>query len=242
MISIREHAASAKALVACALGFALLLAIAAGSPVRAQAGADAIIGVTALDVVPGAAAQGIAVIKQYREAARKQPGNLGVDLLQESGWPNRFVIYETWKDHAAYDANETAAPTAELRDRLKPIVAAPFDRRDYKVISVGPAKAATGGAAVYMQLHLDVFPPGIVPMLAATTQVAEAARKGEGNLRYDVVQSIKPPTSHTTIYAGWQSRQALEDYETSGYARHFRDTVGPLLGSPFDDRLYVLVD
>ena len=28
----------------------------------------------------------------------------------------------------------------------------------------------------------------------------------------------------------------------SAYARQFRDTVGPLLGSPFDDRLYVPIN
>jgi len=243
MISIRKRAAAPSfKLVRSTLGLALLLAIATGSSAQAQTGGEAIYGVTSLDVAPGAAGQGIALIKQYREAARKQPGNLGVDLLQEAGWPNRFMIHETWKDQAAYDANEKAGPTAELRDKLKPTAGAPFDRRNYHVISVAPAKAATGGGAVYMQLHLDVFPPGLVATLAAVKQLAELARKGEGNLRYDAVQSVLPPLSHMTLYAGWQSRQAFDDYEASGYARYFRNTVGPLLGSPFDDRLYVLLD
>jgi quinol monooxygenase YgiN len=93
-----------------------------------------------------------------------------------------------------------------------------------------------------MQLHLDVFPPGIAPALAAVKQVAEAARKGEGNLRYDVVQSVKTNVSHMTLFGTWQSRKAFDDYETAAYGRHFRDAVGPLLGSPFDDRLYVTIN
>jgi quinol monooxygenase YgiN len=228
-----------------AIGSALLLAIVAGSaaPAQAQApiGADAIYGVTSLDVAAGAAAQGVAILKQYRDGARKQAGNLGVDLLQEIGRPNRFIIYETWKDQSAYDANEKSAQTGELRDKLKPIAGAPIDRRDYHVVSVEPARAATSDA-VYMQVHLDVFPPGLVPTLAAVKLVAEAARKGEGNLRYDVVQSVKPPLSHMTLFAGWQNRSAFDDYEKSAYGRHFRDTVGPLLGSPFDDRLYATIN
>jgi quinol monooxygenase YgiN len=228
-----------------AIGSALLLAIVAGSaaPAQAQApiAADAIYGVTSLDVAAGAAAQGVAILKQYRDGARKQAGNLGVDLLQEIGRPNRFIIYETWKDQSAYDANEKSAQTGELRDKLKPIAGAPIDRRDYHVVSVEPARAATSDA-VYMQVHLDVFPPGLVPTLAAVKLVAEAARKGEGNLRYDVVQSVKPPLSHMTLFAGWQNRSAFDDYEKSAYGRHFRDTVGPLLGSPFDDRLYATID
>ena len=228
--------------VGCVAGLACLLAIAAGSAARAQASGDAIYGVSSLDVAPDAVAPGIAILKQYRAAARPQAGNLGVDLLQESGWPNRFMIYETWKDQAAYDANEKADRTAELRSKLAPITGAPYDRRDYHVISVGPAKPASAAGAVYMQLHLDVFPPGLAPALAAVKQVAEAARKGEGNLRYDVVQSVKINTSHMTLFGAWQSRKAFDAYEMSAYGRHFRDAVGPLLGSPYDDRLYATIN
>ena len=242
MISISVHSKSLRPLVGCMAALACLIGIAAGSPARAQAGPDAIYGVTSLDVAPDAVAQGIAVLKQYRDAGRQQAGNLGVDLLQEAGWPNRFMIYETWKDQSAYDANETAGRTVELRSKLAPVTGAPYDRRDYHVISVGPVKPAAGSGAVYMQLHLDVFPPGLTPALAAVKQVAEAARKGEGNLRYDVVQSVKINVSHMTLFGVWQSRKAFDDYEMSAYGRRFRDAIGPLLGSPYDDRLYTIIN
>ena len=240
MIFIRKHAAapSFKSFVRCLSGLAFLLAIMAGSGARAQTGGAAIYGVTALDVAPGAVSQGVALLRQYRDGALKQAGNMGVTLLQEVDWPNRFVIYEAWKDQAAYDANEKAAHSAELRDKLKSMGGAPYDRRDYHVISVGPAQATAGGETIYMQLHLDVFPPGIEATLAAARAVAEAARKGDGNLRFDVVRSVKPPLSHTTLFAAWQNRKAFDAYEDSAYARQFREAVGPLLGSPFDDRLY----
>ena len=242
MISIRKHpvALSFRPVAQCVSAF--LLVIVGGSGAGAQTAGDAIYGVTALDVAPGAASQGLALLKQYREGALKQAGNTGVILLQEADWPNRFVIYDAWKDQAAYDANETAAHSAELRAKLASMGGAPCDRRDYRVISVGPAQAAAGGDTVYMQLHLDVFPAGIEATLAAERAVAEAARKGDGNLRYDVVRSVKPPLSHTTVLAAWQNRKAFESYENSAYARQFRDAVGPLLGSPFDDRLYVPIN
>lgn len=219
-----------------------LLAITAQSPVRSEGSSDAIYGVITLDVAPGAASQGVALLQQYRDGALKQAGNMGVTLLQEKDWPNRFAIYEGWKDQSAYDANENAAHTADLRNKLNAIGGAPYDRRAYHVIAVGPSQRAAGAETVYMHLHLDVFPPGIDATLAAAKAVAEAARKGEGNLRYDVVRSVKPPQSHTTLLAAWQNRKAFETYENSAYARQFRDTVGPLLGSPFDDRLYVPIN
>ena len=220
----------------------VLLVVIAHSAGQAQSGSEAIYGVTALDVAPGAANQGMALLRQYREGALKQSGNTGVTLLQEANWPNRFVIYEAWKDQSAYDANEKAPHSAELRDKLKAAGAAPYDRRAYHAISVGPSQPAAGPGVVYLQLHLDVFPAGIDPTLAAARTVAEAARKGEGNLRYDVVRSVRPPQSHTTFLAAWRDRKAFDAYENSSYARQFRDTVGPLLGSPFDDRLYVPIN
>jgi autoinducer 2-degrading protein len=243
MISVLKLAElSFEPVVRCLLGLAFLLAIAANSTAQVQTGSDAIYGVTTLDVAPDAASQGVALLRQYRDGALKQAGNTGVTLLQEVDWPNRFAIYEGWKDQAAYDANEKAAHSAELRDKLKPIAGVPYDRREYHVIAVGPSQPAAGADALYMHLHLDVFPPGIDATLAAAKAVAEAARKGEGNLRYDVVRSVKPPQSHTTFLAAWQNRKAFEAYENSAYARQFRDTVGPLLGSPFDDRLYVPIN
>jgi quinol monooxygenase YgiN len=243
MISVLERAELSFGPVArCLLGLAFLLAIAANSTAQAQTGSDSIYGVTTLDVAPDAASQGVALLRQYRDGALKQAGNAGVTLLQEVDWPNRFAIYEGWKDQAAYDTNEKAAHSAELRDKLKPIAGAPYDRREYHVIAVGPSQSAAGADALYMHLHLDVFPPGIDATLAAAKAVAEAARKGESNLRYDVVRSVKPPQSHTTFLAAWQNRKAFEAYENSAYARQFRDTVGPLLGSPFDDRLYVPIN
>jgi quinol monooxygenase YgiN len=241
MMFIRERSAQLKLPTAVIGALALLIAGSANSGARAQTSLDAIYGVTSLDVAPGAGAQGVAILKQYRDSGREQAGNLGVDLLQEVDWPNRFMIYETWKDHAAYDANEKAGRTVELGSKLGPIAGAPFDRRDYHVVSVAPAQKAPAGA-VSMLLHLDVFPQGLAPTLAAVKQVAEAARTADGNLRYDVVQSVKINVSHMTLFGTWRDRKAFDDYETSGYGRHFRDAVGPLLGSPYDDRLYVAID
>jgi quinol monooxygenase YgiN len=238
-----RHAARAfNPLMRCLLGMALLLTIAGDRAAQAQSADNTIFGVMALDVPPGAAPQGVALLRQYREATLKQPGNMGVTLLQELDWPNRFIAYETWRDQAAFDAGGKSAPAAELADKLKAMGAAPFDRRDFLVISVAPARPAAGGNVVYMQLHLDVFPAGTEPTIAAAKVVSEAARKGEGNLRFDVVKSVKPPLSHSTLIAAWESRKAFDLYEDSAYARQFRETVGPLLGSPYDDRLYVPIN
>jgi quinol monooxygenase YgiN len=235
MTCIRGRAALLTLILTCLLGLGLM----ATAPV---ARAQTIYSVTALDVTAGSAAQGVAILKQYRDATRKQPGNMGADVLQESGRPNRFVVYETWTDQAAFDANDKAAGLTELRDKLKAVADVPYDRRAYRAIAVAAAKPPAGPGAVYLQVHLDVLPPGVERTDAAAKVLAEAARKGDGNLRYDVLQSTRNPGNHHTIFAVWQSRTDFDAYEMSGSALRFRDVIGPLLGSPYDDRLYALVD
>jgi quinol monooxygenase YgiN len=249
MISIRRRPFSKKhamlifePLLLQALGLAFLFVIAGISAARAQTTDGAIYGVTTIDVPPSATSRGIALLKHYRDATLKQPGNRGVDLLQQAGWPNRFLIYETWKDQSAYDANEKAAHRAEFCDTLRSISNAPCDLHAYFVVSVEPARTSAGAHPIYMMLHLDVFPNQLQTGFDVAKQVAEAARKGEGNLRYEVVSEVSTPLNYMTVFAAWQNRKAFDDYEMSTYARQFRDKVGPLLGSPFDDRLYTPIN
>ena len=63
------------------------------------------------DVAPPAAAQTAALAREFVEASRKQAGNMGFDVLEEIGRPNRLAILETWRDKQAYDAHGAAAAT-----------------------------------------------------------------------------------------------------------------------------------
>jgi quinol monooxygenase YgiN len=241
MMSIRRCPAW-YAPVAGAAGLMIAVAIMMVSAARAQPVSDTVYALTTFDVSPSATPQAIALLKQYRDAARKQTGNVSVDLLQQTGLFNRFAIHESWSNRSAYDANEKAPQMTALRDGLKPLAGAPLDRRSYRPLSIGPTRKAASGGTVSMVVFLDVFPPGLIPTLAAVKEAAVAARKDEGNLRYDIEQEGVGLGNHMVFYAAWQNRDDFDAYEKSDYARHLRDVVGPLLGSPYDDRLYALID
>jgi len=238
MMSKRRRPAWFAGLACLAIAVAIIAAPAA----RAQAGPDTVYALTTFDVAPDATPRTIALLKQYRDATLRQGGNISVDLLQEIGLPNRFAIHESWSDRSAYDANDKAPQMAALREGLTPLAGGPPDRRTYRPFSIGPARNDGSAGAVTMVLFLDVFPPGLTPTLVAVKDAAAAARKGEGNLRYDVEQEGRGIGNHMIFYAEWQNRHDFDTYEKSNYARHMRDIVGPLLGSPYDDRLYALLD
>src|SRR6516162_6047519 len=110
------------------------------SAASAQAALNTVYALTTFDVSPSATQQTIALLTQYRDTARKQAGNISVDLLQESGLLNRFAIHESWSNRSAYDANEKAPPMAVLREGLKPLAGAPLDRRAYRPLSIGSTR------------------------------------------------------------------------------------------------------
>ena len=66
--------------------------------VQAQGPAEAAVYVaTYVEVVPGAAGEALALLRQYRDAARRDEGNLRAEAVQEANRPNRFaLIVLTW--------------------------------------------------------------------------------------------------------------------------------------------------
>ncbi len=217
----------------------LLLAALIAPPAMAEGADNPIFGVTTINVQPRDVGKSVELLNAYRDAALKQSGNTEVTLLQEISRPTNFVVYEAWNDQAAYDANEKSGQVAKLRENLAAIEGS-IDRRDYHVISIDKARP-TSPSSFYVVLHLDVFPPGLDATLEAARDVAKASREQRTNIRYDVTESVMPPTSHSNLLSAWTNREAYDRYQNSTYARRFRDTVGPLLGSPFDERLYAKI-
>ena len=110
---------------------------------------------TYVDVMPTAVSDGAALVRQFRDASRKEAGNLRLEAAQRIGQPYQFVILEAWQDQAAFDAHEKAAHTTTFRDKLKAIQGAPYDERVNHVLAVGPLPAALGGAAILTVTHVD---------------------------------------------------------------------------------------
>ena len=69
---------------------------------------------------------------------------------------------------------------------------------------------------------------------------ADAARKDDGNLRYDVVQWDGHP-NHFTLLEVWRDRKAFDSAVTTPHNKVFRDKLTPLEGALYDERLYQIV-
>ena len=100
------------------------------------------------------------MLKEYRGAARKEPGVTISDLLcRRPVTPSRFIVNEVWRNWAAYDAHAKAAPRAQLYAKIMPIQYGPPDRAPISAIPSRRPAARPARTASIIVSHLDVTPP-----------------------------------------------------------------------------------
>ena len=216
-----------------------MVMVAAGATAHAQDGAVHV--VTYVDVMPSSVAAGATLLKQYRDASRKEDGSVNVQVLQEIGRPNRLAIVEVWKDKPARDAHVGAASTAQFRDKLKAIQNAPYDERVHFPLSVGPLPASLGGPAIIGVTHVDVIPPQRENGTALVKQLADDGRKDDGNLRFEAVTQTGRQ-NHFTVIEAWRNRKSSDAHAMNAKTRAFREKLAPASGALYDQRFYKLLD
>ena len=214
--------------------------VAAALATSAQAQSSAVYVVTYVEVMPNASDAGAALLERYRDAARKEDGDLRTDVLQEIGRPNRFVIVEIWKDKAALDAHGKSAGTAAFHDKLKTIQDAPYDERLTNGLYVGSTSPQRRSGAIYVATHVDVIPSGKDDCMAALKAMSADTPKEDGNIAYDVLQQANRP-NHFTVLEIWANRKSLDAHATAAHTRAFREKLAPAGGALYDERFYKIL-
>jgi quinol monooxygenase YgiN len=216
----------------------LFLGLAAAGPASAQGGQGTVHVVTYVELQAASTKNGVALLKQYRDGARKEAGNVEAEIGQEIGRPNRFVLIEGWRDQSAFDAHEKAGAIGRIREALMAIQHNPPDQRVNIGFDVAPS---AGQGAFIAETHIDVIPPRQAATESALKAEAAATRKDSGNVRWDVFQQLAPRTNHFNVLAVWRSQRDFDRHEAAAHRAQFRDTLAPLLGALYDERLYRLM-
>jgi quinol monooxygenase YgiN len=179
-----------------------------------------------------------ATLEHYRDASRNHDGLVREEFFEQVGRPGHFAVVETWRDQRAFETRD-AAPQKQLVAALQPIRVSDYDQRPYKTLTVAPGAAATSRQVVYVITHVDVAPNPLVPPMLR--RLAEDSRQEAGNLRFDVLQSTVR-ANHFTVIEAWRTSQALASHVAAAHTRQYRDELGPLTGSPLDERVYLAVE
>lgn len=163
-----------------------ILAAMLAEPAHAQDSAVYI--ATYIGVMPKAADSSAALLERYRDASRREDGNLRFDTLHEIARSNRFAILEAWKDGSALEAHDKASSTADLRARLKEILSAPPDERINSMTYGGPVKHQDRAGSLFVLTHVDVMPAHKDDCLALLKAMSIDISKDYGEIAYQVLQ------------------------------------------------------
>ena len=103
------------------------------------------------------------------------------------------------------------------------------------------ARAQDPGQKVYVVTHVDIGGPALAAEGSKLLeQFATDSVKDPGSVRFELLREPNR-INHFTIVEVWQSRQAFETHLTLPHTKSFREKIQPLLGSPFDERLHILL-
>ena len=225
--------------------FMIVILAAAMLPVGAATATaqDAVVyGATYVEVAPGEAGQGLALLQALAAATRNEEETLYFQVVQERDRSSRFVALETWKDQASLDAHRKGKAYSEFNEKLMPIRTAPPDERVHNGLATAPGGLpAPSRGPIWVITHVDVPPPSKDACIAELKTLAEASRKDAGSLAFGVVQQTNRP-NHFTVLEIWQDQKAFDAHASAEHTKKFRAALGPMLGAPYEDRIYGAVE
>jgi len=216
----------------------LLTTIVATASAPAQTPADTrFYSVSYIEVNPQSRSMALSTLRRYRDVSHKHSDHIRTEIFEQADRSGRFVIVETWKSQTAFDAN--GAVRKELTDAIQPVRLSDWDTRPYKTLSVPPTVEEAGDSAVVVITHVDVSPdPKVAPLLVT---LAEASRREEGNLRFDVLLHTMR-ANHFEVIETWRNRKALDAHSVAAHTKKYRDDLQQFLGSPLDERLFKAIN
>jgi quinol monooxygenase YgiN len=196
---------------------------------------------TFVEVTPGAAAQTTTMLKEYRDAARKEPGVMVADIYQEAGTPSRFVTNEVWRDMSAYEAHGKAMARTQLFQKLLPIQYGPPDSRTHIAHYIAPGGGAPTANSIFIMSHLDVTPNVLPQLLDIMKPLSEGSAKDPGMQTYQILRQAPGTGNHFRLFEIWASDRAFDAHNLAAHTQTFRNDLAPMLGTPYDQRKYVPV-
>jgi quinol monooxygenase YgiN len=233
-----------KSILHLFLSLTVTLAVGAGTAVQAQTpetprGPSYVMAY--FEFAPSAIANATAALRTYRDASRREPGATTVDIYQESGHPNRFIAREIWRDRAAFDRHAAAAATTQLMTAIRPIHYGNPQVTVHIPYWMSPVKPS-GANDAFVISHIDVGGNNVPRLTGLLDALGPASVNDAGLVRYEILDEVPAHPNHFRFFEQWTSEADWAAHHTSAHARAFRDGVTPVLGTPYDQRLYRLMN
>ncbi len=103
------------------------------------------------------------------------------------------------------------------------------------LLACAATQVAQAQDAAYVVSYFETMPAAQNEAAALARAFAEASRKDDGNLRFDVMQRIGP-SYHFSIVEVWTDAKAQTAHAATAHTKQFREKLQALLRSPYDER------
>jgi quinol monooxygenase YgiN len=215
------------------LGFVLLkIAIASAADINAHLAPV----LTFFDVRVEMRGHAANVLRQEAEAVGEHPSQQTI-VLQETARPDRFAALERQVlDLSSADGRDSATLSMGI---VEDLIAPPDQRftREFEDISTSTKPRIDGSANLYVITNLDIAASNLPQAELALHNLASAERQINGNRGVEILRQANH-ANHFNLISAWTGEAPFHAFAASVRALHFRQTIAPLLGSPYDERLY----
>jgi len=103
------------------------------------------------------------------------------------------------------------------------------------------AQEPAGHGQILVVTHVDFIPPDIATGTNLLKQYVADTRKDKGLVRIEAGAQISR-TNHLAVVEVWENQKALDDHIAAAHTVQFRRQVDPMLGSPYDERLHMIIE
>jgi quinol monooxygenase YgiN len=222
------------------LAIALLLKVDIAAATEVNTGSESVL--TFVEVRIGMRGHAGGSLRQQSNAAREHQGSPGqIVMMQEIARPERFVMLE--RGAPGMLAAGRMNPRAFTEGITDDLVAPPDQRlnREFDETATTNGARIDARASFYVITHVDIAAQDLTQIETALHKLAAAARQSNGNLGFEILRQTSHP-NHFNLVGAWLGESPFRAFAESAEAREFRRTIAPLIGSPYDERLFRRVD
>jgi quinol monooxygenase YgiN len=222
------------------LVLALLVRIGIAPAAEVDAGSEPVLTFVEVRVEMRGHAAGI--LREQANAAREHQASPGkIVMMQEIARPERFVVLD--REAPGMSTVGGMKPRTFTEGITDDLIAPPDQRSNREFDATGTTNGARidARASFYVITHVDIAAQDLTQIETALHKLAAAARQSNGNLGFEILRQTSHP-NHFNLISGWVGEAPFRAFAESAGAREFRRAIAPLIGSPYDERLFRRVD
>jgi quinol monooxygenase YgiN len=188
---------------------------------------------------PADARAGSEVLEELAERAEDSSGVIRFDVLQQTDRPNFFALFEVWTNAQTFADFQNSSTTQAILTQLTPLLEAPLDQRPGNLLTgaVNPRSRPARARQIFVITHVDVDPQFVGQARPLLDTFVNDSLNDHGAQTFSLV-SQTPTLNHFQLVETFDNLKAFEDHLSAQHTVDFRTNIDPLLGAPYDERLY----